>query len=118
MAVEVVGDGTSQTLTVNIANSGGGDYNDDDVWLEAKSPSEAGTADFDFYTTQMDLEATPSVVAGDTGSTWGTGGNNHQKLTIELAPDYEGIIKWVFLVAQSVGASLATCVVHPRTTGR
>lgn len=116
MAVEVVGDGTSQTLTVNIANSGGGDYNDDDVWLEAKSPSEAGTADFDFYTTQMDLEATPSVVADDTGSTWGTGGNNHQKLTIALAPDYDGIIECWVVFAKNFGASPETLYVDPLPT--
>ncbi len=114
MAIEVVGDGTAQTLTVNIANSSAStDYQDDEVWLVAKSPSEAGTADYDFYTTQMDLAATPANVTDDTGSTWGSGANNHQKLEITLSPDYDGIIECWVVFAKNFGSSPETLYVDP-----
>ncbi len=114
MAVEVVGDGTAQTLTVYIANSSAStDYQDDEVWLVVKSPSETGTADYDFYTTQMDLLASASDITDDTGSTWGSGANNHQKLTISLSPDYDGIIECWVVFAKNFGASPETLYVDP-----
>ncbi len=114
MAIEVVGDGTAQTLTIFIANSSAStDYDDDEVWLVVKSPSEAGTADYDYYTTQMDLLATPSVVTDDTGSTWGSGANNHQKLSVSLSPDYNGMIECWVVFAKNFGASPHTLYVDP-----
>ena len=114
MAIEVEGDGTAQTLTVFIANSSAStDYQDDEVWLVAKSPSEDGTADYDYYTTQMDLLATPSDITDDAGSSWGTGANNHQKLEITLSPDYNGIIECWVVFAKNFGASPETLYVDP-----
>ena len=37
----IEGDGTSQTLTIYIANSGAGDYQNDEVWLEVMFPDAA-----------------------------------------------------------------------------
>ncbi len=113
MAVDVEGDGTSQTVTVNIANSGGADYNDDDVYLEVFYPSEGGTAQYDNQTTQMDLQATPSAVTDDTGSTWGTGGDNHQKLEASIAPDYEGVVYCRVVFTKNFGSSPETLYVDP-----
>ena len=114
MAIEVVGDGTAQTLDVFIANSSAStDYQDDEVWLVVKSPSATGTADYDFDTTQMDLLATPSNIADDTGSTWGSGANNHQKLSVSISPDYDGFIECWVVFAKNFGASPETLYVDP-----
>ena len=113
MAQKVVGVGTAQTLTVYIANSGAGDYNDDDVWLEVVYPSESGTAQYDWATSQMDLLATPAAVTDDTGSTWGTGGNNHQKLSASISPDYDGRLRWRVHFAKNFGAAPETLYVDP-----
>jgi hypothetical protein len=80
MAFKITGDGTAQTVSVSIANSGAADYNDDDVWLEVMYPSEGGTAQYDNQTTQMDLLGTPTAITDDTGSAWGGGVGNHQTL--------------------------------------
>ena len=117
MAMEIVGDGTAQTVTVFIANNGGADYNDDDVWLEVSYPSELGTAQRDNQTTQMDLLGTPSPSAGglkdDTGSTWGTGADNHQKLEASISPDYTGYIECRVMFAKHFGASPEILYVDP-----
>jgi hypothetical protein len=113
MHLWVVGDGTAQTVTVYIANSGAADYNDDDVWLEVMSPSDGGTAQHSHDTNQMDLLGTPSAVTDDTGSTWGTGGNNHQKLEVSIDPDYEGPLYCRVHFAKNFGASPETLYVDP-----
>ncbi len=106
--------GTSKTVTVHIANSGAADYNDDDVWLEVWTPSEDGTSEATYETTQMDLLGTPSVIADDTGSTWGTGGSNHQKLVATVSPDYDGIAWCRVHFAKSFGSSPETLYVDPQ----
>ena len=108
------GSSGSQTLTVNISNSGAADYNDDDVWMETLYPSELGTAAHTFNTNQMDLLATPAVVTDDTDSTWGTGGNNPQKLQITIAPDFEGPIMVRVCFAKHFGSSPETLFVDPK----
>ena len=113
MAIDVEGDGTSKTLTVYIANSGGADYNNDDVYLEATYPSEGGTAQHDNQTTQMTLLGTPVAVTDDTDSTWGTGGNNPQKLQATIAPDYEGTVQCRVVFAKNFGSSPETLYVDP-----
>ncbi len=111
---KIAGDGTAQTVTVHIANSGAADYNDDDVWLEVFSPSAAGSADYDFATTQMDLEATPSVITDDTGgSSWGSGAANFQKLSKSISPDYTGIFRWRVVFAKNFASSAETLYVDP-----
>ena len=109
----IAGDGTSKTLTVYIANDGAADYNDDDVWLEVLYPSEAGGAKHDFNTNQMQLLGTPTAVTDDAGSIWGTGGDNHQKLQITIAPDYTGAIMARVMFAKNFGASPETLYVDP-----
>jgi hypothetical protein len=113
MAFRIVS-GVSRTVTVYIANSGAADYNDDDVWLEVMYPSEGGTAQFDFQTTQMDLLATPTVVTDDIVSTWGTGGNNPQKLVTTVSPDYEGIAYCRVMFAKNFASSPETLYVDPQ----
>lgn len=110
----IEGDGTSKTLTIFIANSGAADYNDDDVWLEAMYPSDAGTSQHTQLTNQMDLLGTPTAVTDDTGSTWGTGGNNHQKLQLTIAPDYEGAIYCRVHFAKNFSSSPETLYVDPK----
>lgn len=113
MAIEVTGDGTAQTVTVFIANSGASDYNNDDVWMEVTFPSASGTADHDYETTQMDLEATPSAIADDTVSVWGSGASNRQKLTASISPDYDGFVVCTVFFAKNFGSSPETLYVDP-----
>ncbi len=106
--------GTNKTVTVHIANSGAADYNDDDVWLEVFTPSADGTSKFDHTATQMDDLDTPAVVADDTGSTWGTGGSNHQKLVATVSPDYDGIAYCRVHFAKGFSSSPETLYVDPQ----
>lgn len=101
------------TVDVFIANSGAADYNDDDAWLEVMDVSNAGTAQHTHFTTQMDLLATPSAITDDTGSTWGTGGNNHQKLSVTISPDFSGWSYCRVHFAKNFGASPETLYVDP-----
>lgn len=87
------GDGTSQTITIFIANSGASDYNEGDVWAELYTPSDAGTAlhDLSYDDKKVSiLPASPAALTDDTGSTWGTGADNHQKLVMTSSADYQG----------------------------
>ncbi len=105
--------GTSKTITVYIANSGAADYNNDDVWLEVIYPSEIGTAQYSNETVQMDLLGTPAAVTDDTDSTWGTGGNNPQKLVATVNPDYAGLAYCRVVFAKNFGSSPETLYVDP-----
>ena len=108
--------GMSKTVDVYIANSGAGDYNDDDVWLEVFYPSEGGTAQYDNETTQMTLLGTPAAVTNDATSDWstGAGGKNAQKLTATIDPDYQGIAYCRVVFAKNFGATPETLYVDPK----
>jgi len=87
---------TDTSLTIYFANSLAessptNDLHDDQVWIEVLNPSEGGTAQHTFHTSQMDLLATPADLTSD-GSTWGSGGNNAQKIVTTISPDYEGVL--------------------------
>jgi hypothetical protein len=94
----VAGDGsTAFTFTCYIANdlaaSAANDFHEDEIWLEVLVPSEAGDA-----THEQSLGDWPSnVISGsttsvtdDTGSSWGSGANNHQKMSATFTPDFSG----------------------------
>lgn len=85
-------DGTETTVTVYIANdSASTDMQDDEVWLEVwASDSTLDTAQYVLDSDRMALLGTPANQTDDTGSTWGSGANNHQKLEVTIAPGYEG----------------------------
>lgn len=100
-------------VDVFIANSGSADYNDDDAWLEVMDVSNSGTAQHTHLTNQMDLLATPAAITDDTGSTWGSGGNNHQKLSVTISPDYSGWSYCRVHFAKNFGASPETLYVDP-----
>ena len=100
-------------IGVFIANSGSGDYNDDDAYLELMDVSNGGTAQHAHFTTQMDLLGTPAAITDDTVSIWGTGGNNPQKLSITISPDFSG---WAYCrahFAKNFGSSPETLYVDP-----
>ena len=91
----IEGDGTAVVLTIFIANSSASDdYDDDGAWAEFFLPDALGTAQHDYVTDRMTPLATAAPQTDDTGSIWGTGANNHQKLVVTLAaadaPDYQG----------------------------
>jgi hypothetical protein len=113
MAFKITGDGTAQTVSVPIANSGAADYNDDDVWLEVMYPSEGGTAQYANQTSQMDLLGTPAAVTDDVTSTWGTGGNNPQTLSVSISPDYVGRAYCRVVFAKNFSSSPETLYVDP-----
>jgi hypothetical protein len=108
--------GVTKTVDVYIANSGAGDYNDDDVWLEVIYPSEDGIAQYSNETTQMNLLGTPSAIADDTLSDWstGAGGKNAQKLTATINPDYIGIAYCRVVFAKNFSSSPETLYVDPQ----
>lgn len=91
----VAGDGsTSFTFTVYIANSGAADYNEDDVSLEILTPdAAAGAAQHDHdqgdHATNI-IPGSSTAVTDDTDSSWGAGGNNPQKMSVSVTPDFEG----------------------------
>jgi hypothetical protein len=83
----------SQTLTVYIANdSASTDYNEDEVWCEFYTPDASDTAQHDqnFDPAGARLFPSSTIVTDDTGSTWGTGANNHQKMEVSVTPGFEG----------------------------
>jgi len=117
MHFDVAGDGTSQTVTVLINNSGASDLEDDEVWLEVVACSEAGTAKANYYTGQMQLLDTPSssnsFISNDT-TAWDNSLTQAQKLTVAIAPDYDGPMKCRVMYAKAVSAP--TLYVNPEPT--
>lgn len=85
--------GGSNTVTIYIANdSASTDYNEDEVWAEFYTPDVGDTAQHDQTFDPADERLFPSTTAitDDTGSTWGTGANNHQKLSVTVTTGFEG----------------------------
>ena len=90
--------GASTTLTVYIANdaaeSAANDLHEDEIWLEAYTPDASDTAQYDRTVdpsgTGRFLDESTTSITDDTGSTWGTGANNHQKLSVTVTPGYTG----------------------------
>jgi len=117
MVVDVDGDGTSKTLTVLINNSGASDLTDQEVWLEAAPCSATGTAKADWHTGQMQLLGTPSssnsFISNDT-TAWDGSLTQAQKLTIAIAPDYDGPLYCRVLYAKT--GTPPTLYVNPEPT--
>ena len=92
MSVWVAG-GAAITLTVYVCNSSAStDYNRDEMWCEFYTPDAGDTAQYDQtfdHATDFLLDNS-TAITDDTGSTWGTGGNNHQKFSATVTPGYEG----------------------------
>ena len=85
--------GGANTLTVYFCNdSASTDYNEDEVWIEWFTPDAGDTAQHDqtFTPAGAGLLDSSTAITDDTGSTWGTGGNNHQKLSITVTTGFEG----------------------------
>jgi len=83
----------SQTFTIYIANdSASTDYNEDEVWCEFYTPDAGDTAQHDqnFDPGNERLFANSTAVTDDIGSTWGTGANNHQKMSVTVTTGFEG----------------------------
>lgn len=86
-------EGGSNTLTVYVANdSASTDYNEDELWCEFYTPDAGDTAQHDqtFDPANARLFASSTAVTDDTGSTWGTGANNHQKMSVTVTTGFEG----------------------------
>lgn len=107
----VEGDGTSKTATIYIANSGAGDYDDDEVAVRFFGPSEAGELQHTSYSTVAGLLATPAVIADDAVSSWGSGAANGQKIEQSISPDYSGAIYAVVEFYKSFSSSPETLYV-------
>lgn len=90
-----VSGGSAKTITVFIANdSASTDYNQDEVWCEFYTVDDGDTAQHDqtFDPALARLLDSTTIVTNDTGSTWGTGGNNHQKFSVTTTQGYEGFV--------------------------
>ena len=61
----------------------------------------------------MKLQATPSAITTDGVSNWGTGGNNPQKLSVPISPDYNGIVKCRVVFAKNFATNAETLFVDP-----
>jgi len=86
-------DGGSNTLTVYIANdSASTDYLLDEAWVEFYTPDEGDTAQYDqtFDAGDARLLDSTTAITDDTGSTWGTGANNHQQFSATVTTGYTG----------------------------
>ena len=109
------GDGsTAFDVTIFIANSGGADYNTDDVILELLSPSSAGNAQHDFTFVGDIINGSSTPITDDTVSSWGTGGNNPQKLTVSITPDFSGPIYGRVHFMKRFASSPETLYVDPK----
>ena len=108
-------DGTETTITVNIANdSASTDMQDDEVWLEViASNNILDTAQYVINRDRMAILGTAVDQDDDTGSTWGSGANNHQKLVVTVAPGYQGLALCYVHCAERA-ASPKTVYVDPR----
>ena len=86
-------DGGSNTLTVYIANdSASTDYFQDECWVEFYTPDAGDTAQYDqtFDAGDARLLDSTTAITDDTGSTWGTGANNHQTFSATVTTGYTG----------------------------
>jgi len=86
-------DGGANTLTLYIANSSAStDYNEDEVWVEFYTADSADTAQHDqqYSPALQRLFPSSTPLTDDTGSTWGTGGNNHQTISITVTSGFSG----------------------------
>lgn len=82
----------SQTLTIYIANDGGVDYNEDEVWIEMLTPNANDQANHELNFFPGDARLFPSTtpITDDTTSVWGGTAANRQKLAIAVNPGFEG----------------------------
>ncbi len=114
----VEGDGTAKTYKVHIANSTAStNFQDNHAYLRLSSPSGAGLSRYDYLPDEgapgdkgglTQLLGTPADLTDDTGSTWGSGGNNHQTLENSIVPDYEGVIHGTLIYSRVGSDTLYT----------
>lgn len=94
--------GASQTITAYIAS--GGSLNNDEVYAELLSPSEAGTATptSRFQSSRVVNRGTPAALTTDGTSTWtGTGVGTLQKITFTISPTVAGLVVLRLFVAKA-----------------
>lgn len=115
LAGVVEGNGSlTKTFTVHIANSGGADYNDDDVWMELLTPDASGTAKHDHsFSARSKISDNATVITDDTNSAWGAGAGNFQKLQVALVPDFTGVCYARVYFAKRFTSSPETLYVDP-----
>lgn len=114
------GDSTAQKIEIFIANdSASTDYVEGEVIAKLWSPSSSGTAQHDYNVNDemvFLIPAAPAALTNDPGSTWGTGGNNHQVLTFDLSaalsPDFQGPLYCQIEVCED-SATPKICYVDP-----
>ncbi len=83
----------SNTITVYICNdSASTDYLEDEVWCEFYFPDAGDTAQHDqvYDPALPHLINSTTAVTDDAGSTWGSGGNNHQTMSATVNSGFEG----------------------------
>lgn len=105
------------TATVYIANSSAStDYTQEEVFCYFFTPDTGDTSQHDltFDAPLIDFVAgTATAVTDDTGSTWDSGANNHQKFSVTVTTGYEG---WIYAVVHLAKrqASPDTLYLDPR----
>lgn len=83
----------SQTITLYVAS--GVTLNNDELWFDVRSPSEAvsATSQAALQSSRCNYLATPAALTTDGTSTWnGTGVGTKQKVSFTIAPTIPGIV--------------------------
>lgn len=109
--------GGSNTLTVYIANSSvSTDFNENEVWLEVLTPDSGDTAahEINFDPATSHLLESSTAITDDTGSTWGSGGNNHQKLSVTVTAGFEGVAYARLFYAKRFASNPVTLYLDPK----
>lgn len=108
-----VAGGSSITCTVFIANDGGVDYNEDDVWIEWITPDAGDTAQHDIDIIAGRLLDNSNAVTDDAVSSWVTAANE-QKFVKTFTPGYEGWIQARVHFAKRFAATPDTLYLDPK----
>lgn len=101
----------AQTVTLYVAS--GGSLNNDDIWVEVVSPSEAGSATAlpKINSARCAPLAANAALTTDGTSTWtGTGVGTKQKIAVSITPTIPGPVSVRFCLAKTSG----TVYVDPR----
>jgi hypothetical protein len=105
--------GSSLTCTVYIANDGGVDYNEDDVWVEWITPDDGDTAQHDVDIPLGRFLDNSTAVTDDTVSSWVTAANP-QKFVKTFTPGYEGWVQARVHFAKRFAATPDTLYLDPK----
>jgi hypothetical protein len=116
--VGTVDGGSSKTFTIYIANSGAGDYNEDEAFAVLYIPDPSDTNQYKrivmtITNDSLDHITESGTAITDDASTWGTGAGNAQKFVATATPGYSGPVYADVFFAKRFTSSPETLYVDP-----